>query len=292
MCVELMLNAVNLAFVAFSRALGTLDGQVLVFFVLTVAAAEAAVGLAIVIAAPPAPGHAGRGRLQPDEVVGMQGLEPGRSVENAARDRAVPGAAAAAGRLRRARPVRRLRSSATSEERGRRRPGLRHGASPRSLLAVWSVLQPARRWASSRSTCASRSRSLGCRLRPAALPLRVDRGRAASAIPFSLLLDPLSARDDPGRDRHRLADPHLLARLHGPRRGARPLLLVPEPLHVLHAAAGPGRQPAADVRGLGGRRALLVPADRVLVQEEERLRRGQEGVHREPHRRRGPDPRA
>ena len=44
------------------------------------------------------------------------------------------------------------------------------------------------------------------------------------------------------------------------------------------------------VRGLGGRRPLLLPADRVLVQEEERLRRGQEGVHREPHRRRGPDP--
>jgi NADH-quinone oxidoreductase subunit K len=50
MCVELMLNAVNLSFVAFSRALGTLDGQILVFFVLTVAAAEAAVGLAIIIA--------------------------------------------------------------------------------------------------------------------------------------------------------------------------------------------------------------------------------------------------
>jgi NADH-quinone oxidoreductase subunit K len=50
MCVELMLNAVNLAFIAFSRARGTLDGQVLVFFVLTVAAAEAAVGLAIIIA--------------------------------------------------------------------------------------------------------------------------------------------------------------------------------------------------------------------------------------------------
>ena len=49
MCVELMLNAVNLSFVAFSRALGTLDAQVLVFFVLTVAAAEAAVGLAIII---------------------------------------------------------------------------------------------------------------------------------------------------------------------------------------------------------------------------------------------------
>jgi NADH-quinone oxidoreductase subunit K len=50
MCVELMLNAVNLAFIAFSRAWGNLDGQVLVFFVLTVAAAEAAVGLAIIIA--------------------------------------------------------------------------------------------------------------------------------------------------------------------------------------------------------------------------------------------------
>ena len=50
MSVELMLNAVNLAFIAWSRALGTFDGQVLVFFVMTVAAAEAAVGLAIVIA--------------------------------------------------------------------------------------------------------------------------------------------------------------------------------------------------------------------------------------------------
>jgi NADH-quinone oxidoreductase subunit K len=49
MCIELMLNAVNLAFIAFSRSWGTLDGQVLVFFVLTVAAAEAAVGLAIIL---------------------------------------------------------------------------------------------------------------------------------------------------------------------------------------------------------------------------------------------------
>jgi NADH-quinone oxidoreductase subunit K len=50
MCIELMLNGANLAFVAFSRAAGTLDGQVLVFFVMVVAAAEASVGLAIVIA--------------------------------------------------------------------------------------------------------------------------------------------------------------------------------------------------------------------------------------------------
>ena len=48
--IEIMLNAVNLTFVAFGRALGSADGQVIVFFVMTVAAAEAAVGLAIVIA--------------------------------------------------------------------------------------------------------------------------------------------------------------------------------------------------------------------------------------------------
>jgi NADH-quinone oxidoreductase subunit K len=51
MAIELMLNAVNLTFVALARQLGSTDGQVIVFFVMTVAAAEAAVGLAIIIAA-------------------------------------------------------------------------------------------------------------------------------------------------------------------------------------------------------------------------------------------------
>jgi NADH-quinone oxidoreductase subunit K len=50
MAIELMLNAVNLTFVAFARSLGAMDGQVIVFFVITVAAAEAAVGLAIMLA--------------------------------------------------------------------------------------------------------------------------------------------------------------------------------------------------------------------------------------------------
>ena len=50
MCIELMLNAVNLSFVAFARHLGQGDGQVFVFFVMAVAAAEVAVGLAIIIA--------------------------------------------------------------------------------------------------------------------------------------------------------------------------------------------------------------------------------------------------
>ncbi|MDA8140993.1 MAG: NADH-quinone oxidoreductase subunit NuoK [Desulfobacteraceae bacterium] len=50
MCIELMLNAVNLTFVAFSRFLDNMDGHVFVFMIMTVAAAEAAVGLAIIIA--------------------------------------------------------------------------------------------------------------------------------------------------------------------------------------------------------------------------------------------------
>ncbi len=49
MCIELMLLAVNMNFVAFSRYLDNLDGQIFVFFILTVAAAEAAIGLAILV---------------------------------------------------------------------------------------------------------------------------------------------------------------------------------------------------------------------------------------------------
>ncbi len=49
MCVELMLNAVNLTLVTFSRTTGTLDGQVMAFFVMVVAAAEVVVGLAIIV---------------------------------------------------------------------------------------------------------------------------------------------------------------------------------------------------------------------------------------------------
>ena len=50
MCVELMLNAVNLSLVTFSRINGTLDGQIIAFFVMVVAAAEVVVGLAIIMA--------------------------------------------------------------------------------------------------------------------------------------------------------------------------------------------------------------------------------------------------
>lgn len=50
MSIELMLNAVNLTLIAFSRYLNNVDGQLIVFFVMTLAAAEVAVGLAIIVA--------------------------------------------------------------------------------------------------------------------------------------------------------------------------------------------------------------------------------------------------
>jgi NADH-quinone oxidoreductase subunit K len=70
MCVELMLNAANLAFVAFSRRLGLLDerGSVFVVFVFVVAAAEVAVGLAIVLAL-----YRNRPTVDVDEVRQMRG---------------------------------------------------------------------------------------------------------------------------------------------------------------------------------------------------------------------------
>ena len=67
MAIELMLNAVNLTFVAFARSLGSVDGQVIVFFVMAVAAAEAAVGLAIILAM-----FRNRETTNADELVGLR----------------------------------------------------------------------------------------------------------------------------------------------------------------------------------------------------------------------------
>src|SRR5205823_13343745 len=67
MSIELMLNAVNLTFIAFSRFLGSMDGQVIVFFVMAVAAAEAVVGLAIIISV-----FRHRQTLDPDEMQLLQ----------------------------------------------------------------------------------------------------------------------------------------------------------------------------------------------------------------------------
>jgi NADH-quinone oxidoreductase subunit K len=63
MSIELMLNGVNLTFIAFARFLGSTDGQVMVFFVMAVAAAEAVIGLAIIISV-----HRHRDSLDPQEM--------------------------------------------------------------------------------------------------------------------------------------------------------------------------------------------------------------------------------
>lgn len=68
LCVELMLLAVNVNFVAFSRFLGNVDGQVFVFFILTVAAAETAIGLAILVVL-----FRNRGSIGVDQIDSMKG---------------------------------------------------------------------------------------------------------------------------------------------------------------------------------------------------------------------------
>ncbi len=89
------------------------------------------------------------------------------------------------------------------------------------------------------------------------------------------------------RDVRGVPDPRVLDRVHArrEREGVRAVLRVPEPVHVRDAHAGSRGQPRRDVRRLGRRRAVLLPADRVLLREGLVRRRGQEGVHRQPHRR-------
>ena len=68
MCIELMLNSVNLALITFSRVFQNLDGQIVAFFVITVAAAEATVGLAIILLV-----YRSRKVVEIDELKSMRG---------------------------------------------------------------------------------------------------------------------------------------------------------------------------------------------------------------------------
>ena len=110
-------------------------------------------------------------------------------------------------------------------------------------------------------------------------------GSATSRPTSSFLLDPLSAVMMLVVTGVGLPDPRLLRRLHGARPVVPALLPLPEPVHVRDAHAGARGQLPAHVRGLGGRRPVLVPADRLLVRAAVGRRGGEEGVHRQPHRR-------
>ena len=223
---------------------------------MTVAAAEAAVGLAHRHRAVPAQGNAHPGRVHVAEVVtACSALIP-----------LLPFA-----RL----PVNATSRPAAAEER-RRAPspparwslsfGVSAVAPSGDLLAVAPVggVRAIERDASSRG-----SRRARCRCR------------------FAFRLDPLVVGDDPRHHRHRHADPPVLDGVHarGVGRRVRALLLVPEPVRRVHARAGARRELPGDVHRLGRRRPLLVPADRLLVHEAVGRRRRQEGVHRQPHRR-------
>ena len=96
---------------------------------------------------------------------------------------------------------------------------------------------------------------------------------------------PALGGDAADRHRRREPDPPVQRRLHAGGPGLRPVLLVSESVRRVHAGAGAGLELPGDVHRLGRRGALLLPADRVLVQRQGQRRRRQEGLHHEPDRR-------
>ena len=212
--IEIMLNAVNLTFVAFGRYRGDVDGQIITFFVMTVAAAEAAVGLALIIAL-----FRHRESLNPDAFTSLNG------------DQAVPCVA-----LDSVCSSRSLIGFLVNATLGRRLPkSVSGGLASLAMLASFAV--SAMRVLAARRPAAGRARH-----RPDALHL--DRVRTTSRSTLAFRARSAVGGDDPRRHRHRLADSHLLDRLHA-RRGrqrVRALLLVPEPVRGVHAGAGARRR--------------------------------------------------
>ena len=173
-------------------------------------------------------------------------------------------------------------------------------------LALRHAARASRQWGrSGRSVGPGGHRGLrghGCGLRPGARHVREAprRWRPGGARELRVALDrrwiaadpPVARRRSPverplaRRHRRRASDPRLLDRLHEGRSGLREVLRVPEPLRVRDADADPVVEPARTLRGLGRRRAVLLPPDRFLVREGLAGRSRTEGLRREPHRRR------
>ena len=121
----------------------------------------------------------------------------------------------------------------------------------------------------------------------AGLPFHMADGRLATFHGgLGLSARPAQRGDDSGGDRHRLPDPRLFGRVHGPRQRLLPLLRLPESVRLLHADAGAGEQLRAAVRRLGRRGALQLSADRVLLSQEVGGRCREEGVRGQPRGRR------
>ena len=111
--------------------------------------------------------------------------------------------------------------------------------------------------------------------------------RRPAAARHRVLARPALDADGADHHRRRRPDSHLFDRLHARGRVLLALLRVAQPVHVRDAGAGAGGQSVADVRRLGGRGALLVRADRLLVQGPREHHRRQQGVYRQPRRRLG-----
>ena len=116
--------------------------------------------------------------------------------------------------------------------------------------------------------------------------LHLDRLRHVQRLGGPAARRPL-LHHDAGGQRRRPAGAHLFHRLHARRRGPGALLHLPEPVRRRHAHPGDGGQLPADVRRLGRRGAVLLPADRLLVHAPERQRRRQKGLCGQPGRGRG-----
>ena len=217
------------------------SGQVFVFFVMTVAAAEAAVGLAIILAI-----------YRHRETVNLQNINLLQGLTTLAR------ALAWSGWCRRCRSLGFLLNGAAGAlaSRDAKARSCRVDRRRASLLA--SVRASPCWW------CGALAQAHPPRPRWSFrywswMPVGDSPGRARAPG------GPAVGGDDAGRHGRRLADPRLQRRLHarGPR--VRALLRVPQSVRLLHAGAGARRQLPGDVRRLGRRRALLLPADRVLV---------------------------
>ena len=232
--IEIMLNAAGLAFVAAGARWGQPDGQVMFIFILTMAAAEVSVGLALVLQLYQPVQDAGRRRRQQDARL--------RCCELLWLIPALP----LAGFLVLALVGRRLSARGRRRRRRRARSALSAVAGDRCVALGFLAAPPA-----------------GSAYHADALDL--DAASAASTPAIAFYLDALSLVMIAGRHLRRLPDPPLLGRVHGRRRGLQPLLRLHEPVRRLDADPGAGRQPAAALPGLGRRRPVQLPADRLLV---------------------------
>ena len=300
MSIELILLAVNINLVAFSTFLGDLVGQVFALLVLTVAAAEAAIGLAILVVYLPQP-RLDRGRRhQPDEGLSATMYQaivflPLLGAILAGADRA----------RRRARALSRRERAAAGRWQDTAHVAADHGAHAHAHARRACGARRSRAHGGEPAAAGSRAAELitttlllismilswiafvAGRLRPSRRAraavhldhLRRPQGRLGAAHRHA------DRRDAGGGDDRLGARAPLFDRLHG--RGPVPaaLLRLSVAVHLRHADAGDGRQPGADVLRLGGRRPRELSADRLLVPQAGGQRRGDQGLRRQPRRR-------